>query len=282
MQNETLLAGFVRISRYLGSNSAYVQGGGGNTSAKLDAERMAVKASGVALAEVSQTSGFADVDYRDVRAYLVAPDADENTFNSRLIASNRYPSVRPSMETGFHAVLDGYVLHSHSVYANVVNCACNGAELLREIAPEAVWLPYAAPGRELTLRVRAQAEAKVFFLANHGVIVRGDSAEAVISAHEDLNERVREHLDLPDFDVGGPTRAMSYMQHQILFPDQVIYTNPDAEFAGTRALQETLAAYGYIHDCLDRLALTAHYLQPEDATFLLGMDAEKYRSKVKS
>ena len=127
MQPETPLSGFVRMSRYLGEQPAYAQGGGGNTSAKLTDRRMIVKASGLTLASVTETGGFAEVDFVTIRDYLHEPSEDEDAFNAAVNATNRADGFRPSMETGFHAILDGYVLHSHSVYANVLNCAVEGS-----------------------------------------------------------------------------------------------------------------------------------------------------------
>lgn len=281
MPSETVLSGFVRMSRYLGAEPAYVQGGGGNTSAKVDGQRMVVKASGLSLSGVTETSGFADVDFQAIRDYLRDPSDHEDDFNAAVIATNTAAGFRPSMETGFHAVLDGYVLHSHSVYANVVNCAVAGPERLARILPDAVWIPYVSPGRALTLVLRQYPNDKMFFLQNHGVVVRADQADGAIAAHEALNQQLRAALALPEFDLTAPPRARGFMDDHILFPDQVIYTNPGSRFDGTTAQIETLAAYTYIHDQMDRLGLAPHYLHRSDAAFLLNMEAEKFRGKVK-
>ena len=70
MSDSDVYDDFVKISKYLGSNSSYVQGGGGNTSAKLKKNRMLVKASGLLLQDVTRERGFANVDYQVIRTYL--------------------------------------------------------------------------------------------------------------------------------------------------------------------------------------------------------------------
>ena len=51
-KNEKLLADFSRISKTAGTRADYVQGGGGNTSVKLNDGLMAIKASGFCLSDI--------------------------------------------------------------------------------------------------------------------------------------------------------------------------------------------------------------------------------------
>jgi rhamnose utilization protein RhaD (predicted bifunctional aldolase and dehydrogenase) len=281
MYEKHIYDGFVKISQYLGNNTSYVQGGGGNTSAKLQADRMLVKASGLLLKDVTLDKGFANVDYITICKYLQKFEAEEDIFNAQIISSNTVPEFRPSMETGFHAVLGKFVVHSHSVFANVLNCAVEGQSLVRHIFPDAAWIPYASPGKSLTLGVQSLVNSKIFFLGNHGVIVHGRSADAVIEAHEELNNRLCNELQLPNFDqTECDEYGREFMNEHILFPDQVIYTNPDSNFDGSSLQRDIFTAYAYIHSQIDRLHLTPHYLNQKDAAFLLNMDAEKYRAKA--
>jgi len=52
----------VKISHYAAADVAYIQGGGGNTSIKLDDNRMAVKASGCKLSDMADKEGYVVVD----------------------------------------------------------------------------------------------------------------------------------------------------------------------------------------------------------------------------
>ncbi|NMA66786.1 MAG: class II aldolase/adducin family protein, partial [Clostridiaceae bacterium] len=51
------------ISQYAGKRIDYVQGGGGNTSVKLNDEFMAVKASGYKLSQITENEGYVVVNY---------------------------------------------------------------------------------------------------------------------------------------------------------------------------------------------------------------------------
>ena len=60
----------VNISRKIGSYPEFVQGGGGNTSVKIDGNLMAIKASGYLLKNMTEDDGFAFVNYRDIDDHI--------------------------------------------------------------------------------------------------------------------------------------------------------------------------------------------------------------------
>ncbi|MCL2084901.1 MAG: class II aldolase/adducin family protein, partial [Oscillospiraceae bacterium] len=103
-----MLKEFARMSQTAGSREDYVQGGGGNTSVKLGDGLMAIKASGYRLRQVTETDGFAVVETETLR------DVTEE---------RGYRPLRPSVETGVHALLGAFVLHTHPVYANLALCS---------------------------------------------------------------------------------------------------------------------------------------------------------------
>ena len=75
------LKGLERISKAVGIYPDIAQGGGGNTSVKVDHELMLIKASGYRLAQVAADDGFAVVNYRHVIDYLnEADDKEEVAF----------------------------------------------------------------------------------------------------------------------------------------------------------------------------------------------------------
>lgn len=63
-----------RISKAAGKSPDFVQGGGGNTSVKLDDELMAVKASGYMLKDISPTDGYVVVNYKKIKEYHESVD----------------------------------------------------------------------------------------------------------------------------------------------------------------------------------------------------------------
>ena len=62
-----VLKAYVWISQTLGKNPAYVQGGGGNTSAKLNDTEMVIKASGFRLDQITEAEGYVPVNYKEIR-----------------------------------------------------------------------------------------------------------------------------------------------------------------------------------------------------------------------
>ncbi len=144
----------VFMSKTIGDNSAYAQGGGGNISVKLDQNQMAIKASGYLLKNVTEEDGYCIVDYPKICDYLSHPDEDETIFSTKIKSFAERSEKRPSMETGFHALLGKFVLHTHSVYANLINCSKEGKDICYQLFPKAVWIDYATPGRLLTIKIQ--------------------------------------------------------------------------------------------------------------------------------
>ena len=119
----------VFMSKDIGYDPACTQGGGGNTSVKLDECQMAIKSSGRALKEMTENDGYSIVDYKKIRDYLYSSDQNEHTFLQILKSCIVEECSRPSMETGFHALLGNYVIHTHSVYANLLTCSKEGKDI---------------------------------------------------------------------------------------------------------------------------------------------------------
>jgi ribulose-5-phosphate 4-epimerase/fuculose-1-phosphate aldolase len=210
-----------KISQAVGNSPDLVQGGGGNTSVKLDDTRMAVKASGYKLKEITPTEGYVVVNYKNIREYHQNVDLSENRdyekesgefVRASIIPMEGLKPLRPSVEAGFHSILMKHVIHTHPVYANMVCCSKNGRELAGKIfaAKEYgfVWIPYINPGFMLTLSMlqevsdysREQGKyPQVIFMENHGLVVTADTADACIALHEDVNRTIREyfHMDEP-------------------------------------------------------------------------------------
>ncbi|MBZ5516099.1 MAG: SDR family oxidoreductase [Acidobacteriia bacterium] len=199
------LAQLIEISRRVGADPDYVQAGGGNTSVKSpDGGTMAVKASGTALASISESAGWVELQVGAVLSIFDRPDL------SRLPANEREARVlqhltsavvggegRPSVESALHAMLGRVVIHTHPVAANALNCG-PGLQALGEITPPGelppLWIPYTDPGWCLATAVRSAAEAyrqkhgcppSVIFMENHGLLVSAPEARQCLALHND-------------------------------------------------------------------------------------------------
>ena len=211
-QNEKKLLAFSLLSQTVGARNDYVQGGGGNTSVKLNGGLMAIKASGFRLADITVDSAYAVLDGAALKAfYLSHAESDFDDVEKAGSAAAKEAtmtidgllSLRPSVEAGFHSVLDRYVIHSHSVYCNLAACAKEGREIAAralESAPYAFgFVPYVDPGARLTFAIRDEVmrvteetgkRPAVIFMQNHGVIAHCDDARECLKIHDDVNERI--------------------------------------------------------------------------------------------
>lgn len=210
--NELELQNFVRLSRALGKRADYVQGGGGNTSVKLKDGLMAIKASGYCLGDIAMDNAYAVMDYTALRDFYMNNQPEEmedmeKSGNDCAKANTKsiegLKSLRPSVEAGFHSIMKTYVLHTHSVYANLAACSDSCTKIAELAFAGAdyswVWVPYCNPGINLTFVIRdamARAEAQtgkvpsVILMQNHGIVVHDDDPDTCLALHADANERI--------------------------------------------------------------------------------------------
>ncbi|MDD4297449.1 MAG: class II aldolase/adducin family protein [Ruminiclostridium sp.] len=208
------------ISRVAGGRPDYVQGGGGNTSVKLDNNLMAVKASGFKLKDISQNKGYVVVNYKNIKEHNkqidITNSCDFEKESSEFIQSNVVPMkglkpLRPSVEAGFHSILRKYVIHTHPVYSNIICCSEEGRDLVDKIFNKknygTVWLPYINPGFSLMLLMKKEVSRhveehgyspSVIFLENHGLVVTADTVFDCIDLHEEVNASIRSYLNITE------------------------------------------------------------------------------------
>jgi ribulose-5-phosphate 4-epimerase/fuculose-1-phosphate aldolase len=218
--NHKALENFSYVSQSVGARADYVQGGGGNTSVKLENNLMAIKASGYCLSDIRPDKAYAVLDYGMLREFYYSHQPSDfadieksgtDFTKSAIKQIEGLAALRPSVEAGFHSILSTYVVHSHSVYANLAACS----KECREIAEKALmnadyswgFVKYTNPGILLTFSIRdeltrVQAEKgktpAVIFMENHGVIVHHDDPSECLRIHEDVNKRIAEVFGITD------------------------------------------------------------------------------------
>ena len=265
-----------------------VQGAGGNFSVKIDRNVMLVKASGMEFRQIGNGGrGLVPVLYRELGKYLSSKkshSADEKTHLNvvRSCTIDGTQTKRPSMEVWFHTLLPTYVLHTHSVYVNILACSKEGAELFHEIMAEAqlpyCTLPYCNPGFDLgrimtTWLGRQKNMPPVIFLENHGVIVAANSAEECAALHELVEAGIKKMLGIKK--TAFPMRRLNEKEADdfrslILFPDQTIYP----ERADIRA------AHRFILKHIRNNGLHAKTISSADVNVITNMESEKHRKKL--
>ncbi len=268
MQNT--IRDLIDISQYAGTRADYTQGGGGNTSVKNDEKGiMLIKASGYRLADIDETTAFVAVDKKKIADYYASVNlAEEKDYEKEsaevsknsVIDLEGVKTLRPSVEVGFHAILKKYVIHTHSVYANVLTCAVEGEALAQKLFGEKdygfIFLPYINPGFELTLAMKNKIDEyvktngkypEVIFMKNHGLVVNSDCVDRVKAVNTDVNETIRNYFGLEDnfrsvnltktptgfisdtaivkLFVAENVLDKAFLDKYPLYPDQLVYLN---------------------------------------------------------
>ena len=193
MDTKLLSPVFLNFSTLIGKNPLYVQGAGGNTSIK-NASIMWIKASGTELADAERRNIFVAVDKHAAKAEAQGK-GDGSCITTTLDFNT---TLRPSIETTFHAALNWSVIaHTHSV-ASLVHTICPEGRLKIQkklVGLPYVIVPYAKPGLPLTREILARVtlKTKVIILENHGLVCCGNTVEDVAKTMND----VEKHLQMP-------------------------------------------------------------------------------------
>ena len=291
---------FIDLSRAIGQCPDFVQGAGGNVSVKIN-NKMLIKASGWRLEDISENNGLVAVN-----------------MNNGDIENSQ--ALRPSMEAGFHIFLDKYVVHTHSVYTNIIACAADGrkiwVDISREFGIAVVWVDYQSPGFHLATAVKkAVGEFKkqygiapvAILMQNHGLIITGDNLEHVFNLHNEIQELVKQYLnlkkafpkDMADYlknFIKNNGDSIENFSNNILFPDQAVFCSSISEKIlinketnnivyktnqkEALAIKENLIAWAYIIDCAKDCGLKLNFLSLENINYIRNMESEKYRQKL--
>ncbi len=262
---EKELKQFADMSQAIGNRADYAQGGGGNTSVKLNDELMAVKASGYKLKDMKTNDGFVVINYQKIRKYYddVNLDSDTDFYkdSTAFVKANTVTlpglkeGMRASVEAGFHSLLYKYVIHTHSVYSNLLCCTMEGRGIADRLFGNSeygyAWIPYITPGFDLTLGIKhilddRDVMPKIIFMESHGILVSSDDYNECVMLHEMISDEILKELDLPaEFTYVGleeigedifvskseilkdyfkcTGRNAKWFEANILYPDQAAY-----------------------------------------------------------
>lgn len=272
------MQGFIRISKYAGMRNDLAQAGGGNTSVKLDDQVMLVKSSGFQLADVGEETGYSRVDYRQIVDYFEknikadgaslltekpeAADAFTEEIGKKLLQEAQIDGGRASIETFLHAITGKYTLHSHPTLVNILTARKDGEEILRQLFPAAVFVPYRKPGAALAeayyKRYREQqaqgADGSIIFLASHGLVVSGDSADQVIDRTEEVLRKIASYLELPYEAYPNATMLWNAFAKIPGLDDKIVYLSENCflsfDGAAKAVLREEKWNHAFCPDCV--------------------------------
>ena len=169
-----------RFCVQIGSKPLLVQGAGGNASWK-EGGTLWVKASGTWLADAELNNIFVAVDLEHLQSQL---KHDNYSASPRLSTPSH---LKPSIETILHASLDfKIVVHLHAVEILAQLVKENARDLMAIFLKGSfnfIYVDYFKPGFELAEAVNKALKdnpgAEVILLANHGMVLGGDSVEQI-------------------------------------------------------------------------------------------------------
>ena len=211
-QNDSPIEKLTKLSRFYGSDSAFVIAGGGNTSVKIG-DRLYVKGSGHALATIS-ADGFVEMDRPALEKILNTDpgsnrDAREERFKAAVMAARTQPekNQRPSVEVVLHHLMPRqFVVHTHATLVNMFTCCESGKAIIEKLLGDnVVWLADVDPGLILAQTMRDALKdyanrtgrdcPRAVIMQNHGLVVCGDTPEEVRKHTDWLMTTLQQHMD---------------------------------------------------------------------------------------
>lgn len=234
----------IRITLPFSGTWEHVQGPGGNTSVKENGA-MLIKASGYTFKNIIAGSGLVWINNGEV-CDKIAQNFSNNSLESLpvRVTKSMPEGLRPSMEFEFHAVLDKYVLHTHSIYVNIATCSTESGNILDNVFPDIpfVQVPYLVPGHPLAAhiyqKIAAGERAGIYFLKNHGIIVHGDHMEEVLDTYDLVQQRFikffalnpvntvplsKSPFSFSEISNGWENMAIADIVDRVIVPDQSIF-----------------------------------------------------------
>ncbi|MCX2978929.1 bifunctional aldolase/short-chain dehydrogenase [Candidatus Marimicrobium litorale] len=196
------LAMRVYTSRLLGSEENLVMHGGGNTSVKAKVQDffgnpldvLYVKGSGWDLKTIEQ-KGFPALRLKETKMLADLEALSDTDMTRQLRALMLDPSApSPSVEAILHAILPPkFIDHTHTDAIVTLSNNPRGEEILADLFPDCLILPYIMPGFILSrqvndaIKVTDLSQCKGIILQNHGVFTFSDDAK---EAYENMIELV--------------------------------------------------------------------------------------------
>lgn len=204
---------FTIVVEKLGLRQDYFPGTGGNISLKLEDGSMFIKASGKRILHMNNEDGVVGLMYQDIKDHFhetpYGEEGEEKSLAAIAASVHQNALGRPSIETGFHALLSTATIHSHSAYVNMLTCSSSFEIMIDTLFLGSdipyLCISYAKPGYHLTHLFldkvkRLSSKPKVIFMKNHGVVVTAETLEDAIYLHEKVNTRIKNYFGFAEND----------------------------------------------------------------------------------
>lgn len=258
----SLINEFIEISKYAGMREDLVQAGGGNSSVKIDKNRMLIKASGFQLADITVESGYSTIDYSIIVDFFnnIILDDITDKYEKQLLNDSLIDGPRPSIETFLHAITDVFTLHTHPMLVNVLTSREGGMEILKELFPEALIVDYATPGIKLAKEyfkiykehcTESQKKFDIIFLKNHGLIVSSKNADDVIRKTEEVLLKIEKYLSVNMSKYHSSTLIYNKLKQILNDTGKIVYLSNDLNIKNSLSIfKDSLWKFWFCPDCL--------------------------------
>lgn len=188
---------------------------------------------------------------------------------NKIIKSNNLSELKPSIETGFHLLLDSkYVIHTHNVYINTILCSNESEEILSTLFWNTIdILDYKSPWLWLFEEMKTRREySEVIFLKNHWIIIHWNTwFDDLYEKINKIEQKIVSYLKLEKF-----VHEKEYkIVEKHLFPDTVVLED-----------LEVYSAHKYIENQIIKIGKQVKPLHIGDVAYIRNMSSEKYRKNI--
>jgi len=232
------------VSARIGADPMLVQAATGNTSVKLDGV-LWIKASGKWLAHAGRDEILVPVSLAETVRRV-----ETNTDPAGQTALVGGQTLGTSVETAMHAVIPHRViLHVHSVNTIAWAVRADGEAQLEALLSGIAWrwIPYLPSGLPLAgaiqRAVAEKPETRVFILANHGLVICGDSPESAEGLLREVESRIAitpRATAEPDWD------ALACIADRVSWR---VPLNPAVHTFGLDAISKRIVQGGVLYPC---------------------------------
>lgn len=195
----------VFTSNLLGRSDELVLHGGGNTSVKssVDGEKLLlVKGSGWDLVSIKE-EGFAPVKLDVLQAMAKLKSlSDTDMVSQQKAAMTDKSAPNPSIEAILHAIIPyKFVDHTHADAVVTISNSKNGKQLIKEVFPNFLIVPYVMPGFILARDIYAMVEGLDWdsidgiILHNHGIFTFDNDAKTSYDKMIDAVSHAQRYLE---------------------------------------------------------------------------------------
>ena len=254
------ILGLIYMSKYAGMRNDLAQAGGGNTSVKINDEDMLIKSSGFQLADIKKDLGYSTVKYRIIVEELkkLIDNGLEFTedYGEELLGNTMIKGGRASIETFLHAITGKYTLHSHPLVVGICLSSEEGKQMLKEMYPEAVFIPYRKPGVALAEEyfkkmLKREDYNPIIFLENHGLVVSADSAEEAVDCTEKIVNQIAERIGFDIKAYQNSTKIFNVIRMIPGLSDKIVVLADNRNYALAKALiKDHLWNHRFCPDCV--------------------------------